>query len=187
MRRRGGENSFLLLTPKDSTLKGKRLSDAAKLHHRSALEEAIEIIKNGGSGVASFNMAEPDIEAFMQQAWVMTCSDGSTGHPRKYGTFPRKLRKYVYDKPVITLEFMIRQSAAFPADTFKLKDRGYLKEGYFADVIAFDPNTVRDIATYEEPEQLSQGMKYVLVNGKLAIDQSKYTGILAGIPIKNPR
>ena len=187
MRRRGGEDSFLLLTPKDSTLKGKRLGEAAKLHQKSAIEEAIDIIKNGGSGVASFNMIEPDIEAFMQQDWVMTCSDGSPGHPRKYGTFPRKLRKYVYDKPVITLAFMIRQSAAFPAETFKLKDRGYLKEGYFADVIAFDPKTLRDIATYEEPEQLSQGIKYVLVNGTVAIDKGKYTGTLAGKPITNPR
>ena len=110
---------------------------------------------------ASFNMTEPDIEAFMKEDWVMTCSDGSSGHPRKYGTFPRKLRHYVYERKAISLEFMVRHSAALTADTFKLKDRGYLRTGYFADVIVFDPKTVADVATYEEPERLATGMKFV--------------------------
>jgi len=144
------------------------------------VEAAIKIIRNGGSGVASFNMTENDIAAFMKEDWVMTCSDGSSGHPRKYGTFPRKLRRYVYERKVITLEVMVRQSAGFTADTFHLKDRGYLRKGYFADVIVFDPKTVADLATYEEPERLSIGMKFVFVNGRAAVDEGKYTGTLAG-------
>ena len=184
MRRRGGEDSFLLLTPRDVNLKGKRLGETARAASKPAIEMAIEIIRNGGSGVASFNMTEPDIEAFMKEDWVMTCSDGSPGHPRKYGTFPRKLRRYALDKQVISLEFMIRQSAGLVADTFHVKDRGYLKTNYFADVIVFDPKTVADVATYEQPEQLSTGMKFVFVNGQSAVENGKYTGALAGSALK---
>lgn len=184
MRRRGGEDSFLLLTPRDPGLKGKRLGEVARKANKSAIETAIDIIRNGGSGVASFNMQEADIEAFMKQDWVMTCSDGSTGHPRKYGTFPRKLRRYVLDKHVISMESMVRQSAGFTADTFSLKDRGYLRAGYFADVIVFDPKSVSELATYEQPEKLSTGMKWVFVNGRLAVEDGKYTGALAGAALR---
>ena len=184
MRRRGGEDSFLLTSPRDAALKGKRLGEVATMWNNTAVEAAIDIIRNGGSSVASFNMTEPDIEAFMKENWVMTCSDGSYGHPRKYGTFPRKLRRYVLDKQVISIETMVRQSAGFTADTFHLKDRGYLRIGYFADVIVFDPKTVADIATYEEPERLSAGMKWVFVNGKAVVENGKYSGALAGTALK---
>jgi N-acyl-D-aspartate/D-glutamate deacylase len=130
-------------------------------------------------------MTEADIEAFMKEDWVMTCSDGSSGHPRKYGTFPHKLRHYVFERKVITLERMVRQSAGFTADTFRLKDRGYLRKGYFADVIVFDPKTVTDMATYENPERLSVGMKYVLVNGRAAVEDGKYTGVTAGVALRH--
>ena len=170
MRRRGGEDSFLLLSPRDAALRGKRLGEAARATGKPAVEAAIDSIRNGGSSVASFNMTEPDIEAFMKQDWVMTCSDGSSGHPRKYGTCPRKLRRYVLNKPIVSLEFM--------------KDRGYLRTGYFADVIVFDPKTVADVATYEEPEKLSSGMKWVFVNGRIAVEDGKYTGALAGAALR---
>ena len=114
----------------------------------------------------------------------MTCSDGSAGHPRKYGTFPRKLRHYVLDKPVVSLSFMVRQSSGFTADTFRLKDRGYLRAGYFADVIVIDPKTVIDLATYEEPEKLSVGMKWVFVNGRAAVENGKYAGVMAGAALR---
>ena len=81
----------------------------------------------------------------------MTCSDGSEGHPRKYGTYPRKLRQYVYEKHVIPLEFAIRSSTSLPAQTLGLKDRGLLKPGYFADVLVFDPKTFNERATYQHP------------------------------------
>jgi N-acyl-D-aspartate/D-glutamate deacylase len=184
MRRRGGEDSFLLLSPRDAALRGKRLGEVARGWKKDPVEAAIEIIRNGGSAVASFNMTEPDIEAFMKEDWVMTCSDGSGGHPRKYGTFPRKLRRYVYERKTIGLEFMVRQSAGLTADTFKLKDRGYLRTGYFADLIVFDPKTVADVATYEEPERLSTGMKFVFVNGRAAVEDGKFTGTLAGVALK---
>ena len=88
----------------------------------SPIEAALQIIRAGGSGVASFNMKESDIEAFMKQPWVMTCSDGSEGHPRKYGTFPRKINEYVYQKHVLSLEAAVRSSTSLPAETLRLKE-----------------------------------------------------------------
>jgi N-acyl-D-aspartate/D-glutamate deacylase len=110
----------------------------------------------------------------------MTCSDGSGGHPRKYGTYPRKIREYVLNRHVITLPRMIQASSLQVAETFHLKDRGKLSPGYFADVIVFDEKTVADRSTYDDPEVFAEGMKYVIVNGKVAIDDGKYTGAMAG-------
>jgi N-acyl-D-aspartate/D-glutamate deacylase len=125
-------------------------------------------------------MNENDVKNFMRQDWVMTCSDGSTGHPRKYGTFPRKLHKYVFEEHVITLPFMIRSSTSLPAATFGLKERGLLKTGYFADIVVFDPKTVRDLATFENPTIVPTGVRFLLVNGQLAVDNGKLTQTLAG-------
>jgi N-acyl-D-amino-acid deacylase len=131
-------------------------------------------------GVASFNMTEADIETFMKDPFVMTSSDGSGGHPRLYGTYPRKIRRYVLDKPVITMERMIQSSSQQVAEVYGIAERGSLKAGYFADVIVFDPATIREQATYVAPEKLSIGMRWVLVNGKFAIDNGQPTGVLAG-------
>lgn len=178
--RRGGPESLLITPPADSRVVGKTLEQIAKDRHEIPVQAALEIIKNGGAGAASFNMREDDIKNFMREDWVMTCSDGSPGHPRKYGTFPRKLRKYVFDEHVITLPFAIRSSTSLPAQTFGLKERGLLKTGYVADVVVFDPKTIRDEATFEHPEIFSTGVEYVLVNGKLAVDGGKLTGTLVG-------
>ena len=114
----------------------------------------------------------------------MTGSDGSGGHPRKYGTFPRKLREYVLNRKIISLPFAIRASSALPAETFRIPGRGRLTPGYFADVVVFDEKTVADKSTYEQPEILAVGIKYVLVNGKVAVDDGKYNDTLAGRPIR---
>ncbi len=180
MRRRGGPESFLLLSPRDASVRNKRLAEVAKLWNMPPVEAALKIIRNGGSGVASFNMSEDDIEAFMKEDWVMTCSDGSFGHPRKYGTFPRKIRHYVLDRKVVPLHIAIHRSSGLTADTFQIKDRGRIVQGAFADVIVFDPAKVKDTATYEEPEKLAEGMRWVFVNGRAAIDDGKYTGVLEG-------
>jgi N-acyl-D-amino-acid deacylase len=133
-------------------------------------------------------MQQSDIKNFMRQPWVMTCSDGSPGHPRKYGTFPEKLRKYVYDDQVITLPFAIRSSTSLPAETLGLKNRGQLKPNYFADIVIFDPKTIRPRATYEHPTLLSTGVTYLLVNGKLAIDNGQLTNTKSGRPLPhNPK
>lgn len=186
LKRRNGANAILITSAKDRTIVGKRLDAIAAMWKKTPIEAAIDIIKAGGAGVASFNMTESDIEAFMKQDWTMTDSDGSGGHPRKYGTYPRKIREYVINRHVITMPRMIQSSSSQVAELFKLKDRGKIGTGYFADVIVFDEKTINERATYEQPELLSEGMKFVIVNGKLAIDGGKYTGALAGKALRKP-
>jgi dihydroorotase/N-acyl-D-amino-acid deacylase len=146
---------------------------------------------NASTGVAVFGMSEPDIVLALEQPWVAfdndssgTSTEGILGqehpHPRAYGTFPRVLRKYVREEKKITLEDAIRKFSALPAQRMRLTDRGVLKAGMWADVVVFDPDTIRDVATFENPNRLSQGMDYVLVNGVAVIDQGKQTGVLPG-------
>ncbi|HEU6453295.1 MAG TPA: D-aminoacylase [Gemmatimonadaceae bacterium] len=184
LRRRGGADALLITSREDSTLTGKTLAKVAEERKVSPIEAALQIVKNGDAGVASFNMKESDIDNFMKQPWVATCSDGSSGHPRKYGTFPRKLREYVYDKHLLTLEQAVHVSSGLTAQILHLDSRGTLAPGKYADVIVFDSATVRDRATYEEPRLLATGMRYVFVNGKLAIGQGEYTGALPGRVVK---
>ena len=125
-------------------------------------------------------MNEKDIENFMKQPWVVTGSDGSSGHPRKYGTYPRKIRDYVLTRKVISLPRMVESSSRQVADALRIPQRGTIATGYFADVIIFDEKTIAENATYEKPEIQSTGLRYVLVNGRLAIDNGLYTGVLAG-------
>jgi N-acyl-D-amino-acid deacylase len=192
LKRRGGADSLLFTSQRATELVGRRLAEVAKERKQDPVEAALGIITEylqkeaaGGSlAVASFNMSEQDIERFMQQDWVMTGSDGSRGHPRLFGTFPKKLREYVYTKKLITLPFAVHQSSVRTAETLHLRDRGLLKPGYFADVIAFDPATIADRSTYEDPEVLAVGMKYVVVSGKLAVENGEYTKVLAGKPLR---
>ena len=180
LKRRGGPDTLLIVSGRDRSLIGKKLGAIAAERHETPVDAALEIIKAAGAGVASFNMQDSDIENFMRQDFVMTGSDGSPGHPRKYGTFPRKLGLYVREKKTISLPFAIHSSSALTADSLRLSQRGWLRLGYFADVIAFDPSTISDRSTYEHPGLLATGVKYVIVNGKIAVDGGKYTGILAG-------
>jgi N-acyl-D-aspartate/D-glutamate deacylase len=171
LKRRGGADTLLMTSSTDRSIVGKTLARIAVERKESPVDAAIEIVKAGGSSVASFNMKENDIAAFMREPWVMTCSDGSTGHPRKYGTFPRKIHQYAMVDRVVTLEFAVHSSTELPAETLGLKDRGLLRPGYFADVLVFDPKTYNERATYLEPELQSTGVQYLTVNGKLAIDR----------------
>lgn len=183
LRRRGGD-STLLLTGGSAAARGhvgKTLKQVAAEKGTGAVETALELIRSvGGMSVASFNMNEQDIETFMKDPYVMTSSDGSGGHPRLYGTYPRKLRRYVLDQPVITMERMVRASSGQVAEVYGISERGQLKAGYYADVIVFDPGTIREAATYVEPEKLSVGVRWVFVNGKPAVANGQPTGVLAG-------
>ena len=188
LKRRGGADSLLIVDARDRQLVGKRLSQIAREMNKSPVEAALDIIKNaGGAGVASFNMNEQDIRRFMKDKFVMTCSDGSTGHPRKFGTYPKKLHEYVFTKRTISLPFAVRNSSALVAETFRIPDRGLIRESYFADVIVFDPRAVADRSTYEQPELLAVGMKFVIVNGKIAVENSAYTGVLAGRALRKSK
>ena len=179
--RRAGPNAIMMRHfPADPSLDGKRLDEIARAAGKDPLDTAIDMLIRGGGPTVSFNMDDKDVEALMQQPWTMTSTDGAlpefgktSEHPRAYGSFPRKLRKYVLDKPVITMAQAIHVSTALPAKVFALVDRGALRAGAFADVIVFDPKTVRDTATYLKPHAYSVGMDYVFVNGRAALMKGK--------------
>ena len=186
LRRRGGASSLLLTAPsqKNRSLQGKTLQEVAEMWSLSPIDAAIRIFQNGGSSVGSFNMNALDIKNFMQQKWAMTSSDGSSGHPRKYGSFPKKIKEFVVENSVIPLEDMVHRSAGLTAQTFHLPRRGLIQEGYFADIIIFKPEAVKDNASFENPTELSEGINWILVNGKLVLEDGKYLGKLAGKVIK---
>lgn len=184
--RRGGAASLLISATRDTSILGRTLEQVATARHVAPIEAALQIILAGDASVASFNMKESDLETFMVQPFVMTGSDGSSGHPRKFGTFSRKLREFVYDKPLLSLPQAVRSSSGLTAETLRIADRGVLAEGKFADVIVFNPATVRDKATYQQPTLLAEGMRYVLVNGVVAVSAGKYSGALAGRPLPRP-
>lgn len=185
LQRRGGAGRLLITSFKpDPQIVGKTLDTVAAQWKKTPVEAALDILRQGGANLASFNMSDEDIENFMKQDFVMTGSDGSSGHPRKYGTFPRKLREYVFNKKLISLSFAIRASSSLTAETFHIRERGRLKVGYFADVIVFDASAFTDHATYEQPEQLATGVSYVVINGQVVVDRGLYTGVLAGRPLR---
>ena len=180
LRRRGGAES-LLMTSANTPWTGKTLSQMAQSWNVDAIDAALRIIRTGkGTAVASFNMSENDIRLFMRQPWVVTSSDGSDGHPRQYATFPMKYAKYVQKDKVISLDEFIRSSTGRSADMFKLDRRGYLKEGYFADLVVFDPARFAPKADYLHPKRLSAGVEELWVNGVPAIHAGKLTGRPAG-------
>jgi dihydroorotase/N-acyl-D-amino-acid deacylase len=178
--------------PKLLPLQGMRLSEIAKSWNKDSIDALFDfLIDDPSAGVAVFGMSQPDVTLALQQPWVAidndssgTSPEGILGqehpHPRAYGTFPRILRKYVREEKALTLEDAIRKFSALPAQRLRLTDRGVLKSGMWADLVIFDPATVRDLATFDNPNQLSEGMEYVLVNGVPVIDQGKMTGALPG-------
>ena len=181
LRRRGGAES-LLMTSANTPWTGKTLTQMAQTWKIEPIDAALRIIRTSehGTDVASFNMSENDIRLFMRQPWVVTSSDGSDGHPRQYATFPMKYAKYVQKEKVISFDEFIRSSTGRSADMFKLDRRGYLKEGYFADVVVFDPVRYAPKADYLHPKILSEGVEELWVNGRSAIHAGKMTGQPAG-------
>jgi N-acyl-D-amino-acid deacylase len=174
-------------------LQGKTLADVAKLWNKDPMDALFDLLieDKAYTSVAVFGMSEPDVLLALQQPWVSINNDSSGSspegllgkehpHPRAYGTFPRILRKYVREEKKLSLPDAIHKFSALPAQRMRLTDRGVLKQSMWADVVIFDPETVRDLATFENPNQLSQGMEYVLVNGVPVIDQGKMTGALPG-------
>jgi N-acyl-D-amino-acid deacylase len=196
-----GPNAIMIgvvQNPKMLPLQGKRLSEIAKLWNKDPMDALFDfLIDDPSTGVAVFGMSQPDVTLALQQPWVAidndssgTSPEGILGqehpHPRAYGTFPRILRKYVREEKVLTLEDAIRKFSALPAQRMRLTDRGVLRAGMWADVVIFDPATVRDLATFDNPNQLSEGMQYVLVNGVPVIDQGKMTSMLPGKVLRGP-
>jgi N-acyl-D-amino-acid deacylase len=185
--------------PKLLPLKGKTIAEIAKLSNKDPIDTIFDFLieDNAATDVAVFGMSEPDVRLALQQPWVSICNDsqgtapdGLLGqehpHPRAYGTFPHILRKYVREDGAITLPDAIRKFSALPASRLRLADRGVIKNGMWADIVVFDPNTITDVATFEKPNQLSAGMQYVLVNGVPVIERGAMTNALPGKVVRGP-
>ncbi len=178
---------------------GQTLAQIAKARGVKPIDALLDLLvaDEGYTFCAVFGMSEPDIALALSQPWVSidndsqgTAPDGLLGeehpHPRAYGTFPRILRKYVREEHLLRLEEAIRKFSALPAQRMRLTDRGVLKTGLWADVVVFDASEIHDVATFENPNQLSVGMKYVLVNGVPVIDDGKQTEALPGKVLRGP-
>ncbi|HEX5473459.1 MAG TPA: D-aminoacylase [Vicinamibacterales bacterium] len=179
--------------PELRPLQGKTLAGVATLWHEDAIDALFDLLikDHAYTSVAVFGMSEPDVELALKQPWVSIDNDSQgtapTGllgqehpHPRAYGTFPRILRKYVREQHTLTLEDAIRKFSSLPAQRMRFTDRGVLKQGLWADLVVFDPARVKDLATFENPNQLSVGMEWVLVNGVPVIANGKMTNALPG-------
>ena len=197
LRRRGGASALLLIA-QGFPWSGETLAQVADTWKVDSRDAALRIIresieakgqgkKSGGAAVASFNMAQADVDQLMQQPWMVTSSDGSDGHPRMFATFPEKYVRYVKERKVIDLATFIRQSTGRTADIYKLDRRGYLRPGYFADVVVLDPAEYAPRADYVRPRELSVGVRKLFVNGALAVDDSRTTGVAAGRALLRPR
>jgi N-acyl-D-amino-acid deacylase len=178
---------------------GKTLAEVARARGSDPIDALLDFLieDKAYTYVAAFGMSEPDVALALEQPWVsINCdSEGSAPegllsqshpHPRAYGTFPRILRKYVREEQRLTLEDAIRKFSSLPAQRIRIGDRGVLKVGMWADVVVFDPETVRDRATFAQPHQLAEGMRWVLVNGVPVIAEGKATGALPGRVLRGP-
>ena len=179
--------------PKLLPLQGKTIAQVAQIWHKDPIDTVFDLLieDEAFTSVAIFMMSEPDIVLALQQPWVSICNDsegtvpdGILGrehpHPRAYGTFPHILRKYVREEHKLSLEDAIRKFSALAAQRMRLTDRGVLKAGMWADIVVFDSESIHDVATFDNPNQLSEGMRYVLVNGIPVIDDGKMTNALPG-------
>ncbi len=178
----GGQNILITEYEADHTFEGKTLADMAISRGISPVALYIEMVKNGDAGIIGKSMIEPDIKILYQWKWTMVSSDGGIGmkHPRGAGTFPKVLGRFVREKHWLTLVEAVRKMTSLPAWRLKLKDRGTIKPGYVADLVLFNPATVIDNSTFEEPMKLATGIEKVWVSGTLVWDGSKATGARPG-------
>jgi dihydroorotase/N-acyl-D-amino-acid deacylase len=181
------------------TMQGKRLSQIAEEQGKDPLDALFDLIlaDHGQTGAIYFMMSEDDMRAAMRAPFVSFCTDsgarandgplaGSKSHPRGWGSYPRILGRYVRGEHLLTLEKAIQKMTGMPAKRVGLRDRGLLREGMFADITVFDPRLVMDRATFEVPNQYPDGIKYVIVNGQISVDDGKRTSALAGRPLRGP-
>ncbi len=186
--RRGGADRIRFRRHEaDPSVEGRALDAIAAERGLDPIDAALDLIEEGGPGIVSFNMIDEDVELFMQQPWMMTCTDGGlvpmgvgVPHPRNYGTYPRKIRKYVVEDEVIDLSTAIRSMTYTPATVYRVADRGIVREGALADLVVFDLERLRDHATFDNPHQLSEGMVHVVVNGALVIEDEQFTDARPG-------
>ena len=198
----GGPSGILIASVVNHELEnwqGKRLSEIAAAQTKDPLDALLDFIiaDHGQTGAIFFMMQESDMQAALKSPLVSICTDsgaratdgplaGSKSHPRGWGTYPRILGRYVRDQHLMPLEFAIHKMTGLPASNIGLKNRGLLREGYFADITIFDPNTVIDRATFEEPNQYPVGINFVIVNGQIEVDKGRRTPALAGRVLRGP-
>ncbi len=199
-----GLASQLVLAVLDSSLRryqGRRLADIAAEEGRHPADVVMDIVLadhgDPNTSVAVFGMLEDDVVEALRQPWIGVGSDrgasapdgplaGQPPHPRAYGTFPRILGRYVREQRVLSLETAVRKMTGVAADRFGLVGRGYLRPGYFADITVFDPASIADRSTFEQPHQLAQGVRYVLVNGRFTLDGGRPTAERPGRALRGP-
>ncbi len=169
LQRRGGPDA-MLVTGAASEFVGMTLEDIARVLEKPPLEAAIEVVLQGDPSIASFVMDPDDIQRLAVQPWVMTGSDGGAGHPRLYGTYPKAFQDFVVDKALMSREQFVHRSSGLVAETFGLCDRGYLREGYIADIAVIDADAFIAGASYARPTELATGVDHLIINGVLAID-----------------
>lgn len=165
---------------------GKSLAEIAAVRGQDPADAAFDLLleEQGAVGMVDFIASEECVEQALRHPLQMVCTDGlllgSKPHPRSYGAFPRVLGRYVREKKVLTLQEAIRHMTSMPAQRLGLRDRGLIREGYWADLVVFDPDTVSDTATYDNPRQFPQGVLYTLVGGEVVIDAGRYSGARPG-------
>ena len=171
---------------------GKSVAEVSDILELSPTEAVIELVLMGDPNVVVHSMNPDDVGRFMSKPYVSTSSDGGNPpfgeglpHPRSYGAFTRKIRKYVLEDKAISMEFAVRAATSLPAEVLGLKDRGLLREGYVADIVVFDPAAIHDMATFREPHQYSVGIDYLMIAGRIVIDHDEFTGVLAGQPLES--
>jgi N-acyl-D-amino-acid deacylase len=198
----GSADKLLLIGFKNDSLKyltGKTLAEVAEMRGKSPEETAMDLVIQDGSriGTVYFLMSEENVRKQIALPWMSFGSDAgsvapegvflkSGNHPRAYGNFARLLGKYVRDEKLIPLEEAIRKLTSLPASNLKIEKRGMLKEGYYADIVIFDPDKIQDHATYEKPHQFATGMVHVFVNGIQVLKDGEHTGALPGRVVRGP-
>jgi N-acyl-D-amino-acid deacylase len=195
------ENVLLVGFRQDSLkyLTGKTLAAVAALRHKSVQETAMNLVIDDDSriGTIYFLMAEENVRKQIGLPWVSFGSDEaslapegaflkSNPHPRAYGNFARLLEKYVRDEKLIPLEEAVHRLTSLPAENLKLRERGALRPGYYADMVVFDPAKVADHATFDKPHQFSTGVVHVIVNGKQVLKDGEHTGAKPGMVVRGP-
>lgn len=183
----GGANVLVTNCSAHRAYEGKTLDEVARTNNQTSVEIYMQIVKDGGASVVCKSMTEPDIRIFYQQPWVMVSSDGGIGnrHPRGAGTFPRVLGRYVGEWNWLKLEEAVRKMSAFPAWRLGLKNRGLLKVGMKADVVAFDADKVLDQSTMTQPSIEPVGIQFVIVNGVLVVENGQVTQSLPGAVLRH--
>lgn len=198
----GGPSGILVssvLNPDLKQYEGKTVAQIAQMQNKDPLDALMDLViaDRDNTSAIYFSMSENDMRLAMQQPWNAVGTDygeiSTTGplaegkaHPRAYGSFPRILGKYVRDEHVLTMEDAIRKFTSLPAQIVRLDHRGLLHPGYYADITIFNPQTVNDVATFEDPNRISQGIDYVFVNGVLSLEHEKVTGQVGGRPLRGP-